>query len=764
MDYFYQAEDKDGIRFSWNVWPSSRIDYKKLVIPIACMYTPLKKGTNVPLVYYNPTQCPKCTAYLNPYCRIDLSTNTWVCPFCVSRNTFPQFYSGMSETNLPAELLPECTTIEYRLPVTANGIPPAFFFVVDTAIKHDDELQHMKDCILQTIQAMPQEAFVGLITFGANVQVYELSYPHCIKAHVFAGEKDITPETVRSMLFSTGAPGSPAPAIPPTPQVKNRFIQPLSQVEFTVTSIIEDLQRDMHPYKDTEERPARASGVALSVALAVMEATFNNSGGRVMFFTGGPGTVGPGSVVGRSLKEAIRSHHHLKNEQPKSVVEATKYYHKLASRAINQGHAVDIISCSLDQTGLLEMHTLCSHTGGIIIQSESFQHEICKQSMRKLFEKGDDGNIKMRFNINFETIQSPEIKVCGAIGHLHSANNKSTHIGETVMGVGGTSTWKSCVIDPSNSFALYYEVVNPHNRQIQGQYGVVQLRTTYTHPAGYRVLRVTTVAHSWATSTNINTLVPGFDQEASAALIARLAVYKAVTEEIQPIKWIDRQLIQLAHTFGKFQKGNANSLELPPEFKIYPEFMFHLRRGNLIQVFGNSPDETSYFRHYLMRESVSNSLIMIQPALDAYAFDVEEPTPVLLVSDSIKPDRILVLDTFFHVVVYSGETIAAWRKAGYHEKEGHENFAQLLKAPKEDAENILRSRFPMPMYVVCDHRTSQSRFLLAVLDPGNKPSTPVVSSFVPNAQDAGTSEIYSDDVPLHMFMEHLKKRVVSYEP
>lgn len=33
-----------------------------------------------------------------------------------------------------------------------------------------------------------------------------------------------------------------------------------------------------------------------------------------------------------------------------------------------------------------------------------------------------------------------------------------------------------------------------------------------------------------------------------------------------------------------------------------------------------------------------------------------------------RTDRILLLDTFFHVVVFSGETIASWRKQGYHEQ------------------------------------------------------------------------------------------------
>jgi protein transport protein SEC23 len=52
---------------------------------------------------------------------------------------------------------------------------------------------------------------------------------------------------------------------------------------------------------------------------------------------------------------------------------------------------------------------------------------------------------------------------------------------------------------------------------------------------------------------------------------------------------------------------------------------------------------------------------------------------------SIQPNRILLLDTFFHVVIFHGETVAAWRKAGYHEKPEYANLKELLAAPQDDA-------------------------------------------------------------------------------
>jgi protein transport protein SEC23 len=49
---------------SWNVWPSTRLEAVKLVVPIGAMYTPLH--SNQPTVPYEPVAC-RCRAILNPY-------------------------------------------------------------------------------------------------------------------------------------------------------------------------------------------------------------------------------------------------------------------------------------------------------------------------------------------------------------------------------------------------------------------------------------------------------------------------------------------------------------------------------------------------------------------------------------------------------------------------------------------------------------------------------------------------------------------------
>ena len=47
---FYQREQLDGVRFSWNYWPSNKIGQQRVVVPVGALYTPLKEIENLALV------------------------------------------------------------------------------------------------------------------------------------------------------------------------------------------------------------------------------------------------------------------------------------------------------------------------------------------------------------------------------------------------------------------------------------------------------------------------------------------------------------------------------------------------------------------------------------------------------------------------------------------------------------------------------------------------------------------------------------------
>uniref|UniRef100_A0A667XXR5 Protein transport protein SEC23 n=1 Tax=Myripristis murdjan TaxID=586833 RepID=A0A667XXR5_9TELE len=733
QEFIQQNEDRDGVRFSWNLWPSSRLEATRLVVPVSCLFTPLKERPDLPPVQYEPVLCSRanCKAVLNPLCQVDFRAKIWACNFCFQRNPFPPSYAGISDVNQPAELMPQFSTIEY---IVQRG-PPApliFLYVVDTCLEEED-LQALRESLQMSLSLLPPNALVGLITFGRMVQVHELSCEGIAKSYVFRGTKELSSKQIQEMLGLMKPTASGQQGRPLAPQdavaASCRFLQPVHRVDMNLTDLLGELQRDPWPVPQGK-RPLRSTGVALSVAVGLLEGTFPNTGARVMLFTGGPPTQGPGMVVGDELKTPIRSWHDIQKDNARYLKKATKHYEALANRSAVNGHSIDIYACALDQTGLLEMKCLANLTGGHIVMGDSFNTSLFKQTFQRVFTKDYNGDFRMAFGGTLEIKE---------------------------MGIGGTSQWKVCSLNPSTTLAMYFEVVNQHNAPIpQGGRGAIQFVTQYQHSNTQKRIRVTTIARNWADAqSQIQHIEGSFDQEVAAVLMARLGVFRAESEEGPDVlRWLDRQLIRLCQKFGQFNKDDPTSFKLSESLSLYPQFMFHLRRSPFLQVFNNSPDESSYYRHHFVRQDLTQSLIMIQPILYSYSF-YGPPEPVLLDSSSILPDRILLMDTFFQLVIYHGETIAQWRKAGYQEMAEYENFKQLLQAPLDDAQEILQTRFPMPRYIDTEHGGSQARFLLSKVNPSQ-----THNNLYAWGQETG-APILTDDVSLQVFMDHLKKLAVS---
>nr|CAH7737167.1 unnamed protein product [Callosobruchus chinensis] len=757
-EYIQQNEDRDGIRFTWNVWPSSRIEATRLVVPLAYLYQPIKDRPELPPIQYDPVLCTRnnCRAILNPFCQVDYRAKLWVCNFCFQRNPFPPQYAAISEQHQPAELMPMFSTIEYTI-MRAQCLPPIFLYVVDTCMD-EEELGALKDSLQMSLSLLPQNALIGLITFGKMVQVHELGTEGCSKSYVFRGTKDLTAKQIQEMLGIGKIPVAQPQQqqlVAPLPPA-HRFLQPVSKCDTNLTDLIGELQRDPWPVSQGK-RPLRSTGAALAVAVGLLECTYANTGARLMLFVGGPCSQGPGQVVNDDLKQPIRSHHDIQKDNAKYMKKAIKHYDNLAMRAATNGHCIDIYSCALDQTGLMEMKQCCNSTGGHMVMGDSFNSSLFKQTFQRVFAKDQKNELRMAFNATLEVKCSRELKVQGGIGPCVSLNVKSPLVSDTEIGMGNTIQWKMCTLMPSTTMALFFEVVNQHSAPIpQGGRGYIQFITQYQHTGGQKRIRVTTVARNWAdATTNMHHISAGFDQEAAAVIMARMAVYRAESDDSQDVlRWVDRMLIRLCQKFGEYNKDDPNSFRLNENFSLYPQFMYHLRRSQFLQVFNNSPDETSFYRHMLMREDLTQSLIMIQPILYSYSFN-GPPEPVLLDTSSIQPDRILLMDTFFQILIFHGETIAQWRKMRYQEMPEYENFRQLLQAPVDDAQEILQTRFPMPRYIDTEQGGSQARFLLSKVNPSQ-----TYNNIYSHAGDSG-APVLTDDVSLQVFMDHLKKLAVS---
>ena len=486
-----------------------------------------------------------------------------------------------------------------------------------------------------------------------------------------------------------------------------RFILPVSECEFTLQTALDELRPDPFP-REPGMRPFRATGVAIAAAQGLIAECHSAQGARVMVFTSGACTMGPGSIVGRDMSETMRTHQDFNKGSAKHYKAASKFYNQLGIRLATHAHTLDVFACSLDQVGLAEMKTAVDQTGGVMVLAEQFGAEAFRSSLRRMFAQGllrrpghvlqrdvlgvlhaaRDGVRRHRPHVRARRQEQVHLRERGGHGPDHVVANllaQLEHLG------GGVLRDREPALQPDPSGTPFY----------------LQFCVRYKRSNGEIRLRVMTVARRWAETSSSHDVVSGFDQEAAALLVARVSTFRIEHEEtFDLLRWLDRTLIRVGTKFGEYAKDAPETFRMPGPFAIYPQFMFNLRRSQFLQTANNTPDETAFYRLMMGRETVLNSLIMIQPTLMSYTFN-GPPMPVLLDVASIQPDCILLLDTFFMIVVHAGSTIAAWRKANYQDQPEHEAFRNLLAQPVADAATAMGGRCPTPRLVECDQGGSQ---------------------------------------------------------
>ncbi|XP_050280877.1 protein transport protein SEC23 [Quercus robur] len=763
MAEFLELESQDGVRMPWNVIPGTKQESSNCVVPVSAIYSPIRPLPNITLLPYSPLRCRTCRSVLNPFAIVDFAAKIWICPFCFQRNHFPPNYASISDDNLPAELFPHYTTIEYTQDSQIDQSPPqpplVFLFVIDSCLI-EEEMGFLKSSLSQAFDLLPDNSLVGLITFGTLVHVHELGFAQIPKTYVFRGNKDISKEQLLEHMSFFAKKPKPAGVIAGardglSAESISRFLLPKAECEFAFNSVLEELQKD--PWGvPTDQRATRCTSTALSIAASLLGACVPGSGARIMAFIGGPSTEGSGAIVSKNLSDPIRSHKDLDKDSAPLYHKAVKFYEGLSKQLVHQGHVLDLFACALDQVGVAELKIAVERTGGLVVLAESFGHPVFKDSIRRIFQAGDY-DLGLSSNGIFEINCSKDIKVQGIIGPCASLEKKGPLCSDTVIGQGNTTAWKMCGLDKATSLCLIFEVVKKESPdatiQSTSNQFYFQFLTYYQHYSGQMRLRVTTLSRRWVAGPgSIQDLVAGFDQEAAAVVMARQVSFKMETEaEFDPIRWLDKALIHLCSRFGDFQKESPSSFSLSPRLSIFPQFMFNLRRSQFVQVFNNSPDETAYFRMILNRENVANSVVMIQPSLISFSFH-SGPEPALLDVASIAADKILLLDSYFTMVIFHGATIAQWRKAGYHNQPEHQAFAHLLQAPRDEADSIIKERFPVPRLVICDQHGSQARFLLAKLNPS--------ATYNSDGPLPGGDIIFTDDVSFEVFLDHLQRLAV----
>ncbi|KAJ6680729.1 PROTEIN TRANSPORT PROTEIN SEC23 [Salix purpurea] len=342
MGEFVELEAQDGVRMPWNVLPGSKQESSNCVVPVSAIYTPIKPFPNMPVLPYSPLRCRTCRSVLNPFCTVDFSAKIWY------------------------------TTIEFEDPQMISSSAPSpmiFMFVVDTCMI-EEEMAFLKSALSQAIELLHENSLVGLITFGTLVHVHELGFGEITKTYVFKGSKDVSKEQLLSRWDSFLRSPSPSTGVIAgardglSADSISRFLLPASQCEFTLNSVLEELQKDPWPVPPGQ----RAS--------------------RILAFIGGPSTEGLGAIVSKNLSEPIRSHKDLDKDSAPHYHKAVKFYEGLAKQLVHQGHVLDLFACALDQVGVAELKVAVEKLVGLLCLRKALAIQSLKILSDVFFQSG----------------------------------------------------------------------------------------------------------------------------------------------------------------------------------------------------------------------------------------------------------------------------------------------------------------------------------------------------------------------------------------
>ncbi len=769
VDDIYEIEDKDGVRFNWNAFPVTRAEEEKITAPLGCLYTPLNPREDLPRIYRAPFKCNNCSAVLNPFGSIDSIAKVWTCSLCLTRNKFQGNYDF---SHVLEELDPITSSVEYVM-VDPMASPLLFLYVIDLTLEEPD-LEALKQKIIDSIDLHPVGAYIGLIVFDSNVRLYELGSALIPKMHVFKGSKTYSEQDVQKLLGIAGNGTRPFNSkYENVLGTLNRYFTPLSDdyARSRLITIISNLKTT--PLTSSSQRPERCTGSALAIASGLMDGAFLNASGHVLLFIGGPCTVGQGKVVDVEKSSPIRSFNDIRKRNATHLKKAIKFYDSIASRASSLTadektgenttsssiYSINVFASSYDQPGIYEMKNLTGWTGGILIMTDSFTTNIFKETFNKVFELNEEGVVDMQARGNMTVLTSSALEVAGMIGNGTKVPNNGKNHSDVAVGEGFTNSWNLPMISSRHSYAVYFKVqtvaYGNERRGIPGFF-YIQFLTSYKHVDGSLRLKVTTLKKA---TTNTLKLEENFDQGTAVVLMLRETtdkIQRGLLDHADVSQKVDEQLIHLCKGFGIYIKKEPSSFKLNELFSLLPQFVYNSKKSPILTNFNNTPDESTFYVDIFQKSNVDDSLTMIQPTLSIYTATDPTPQPVLLDSSSLQRDAVLLMDSFFYVVIHIGEIAAAWRDQEL-DREEFANVYEMLEQPQKDAVEIIQGRFPLPRYIITDQGKSQDRFLLSRLNPSNNDNG---FAFVTGITSDGKEVIYTEDMSLNQYYMKLRDVVV----
>ena len=358
------------MRLSASLFPADAALANRGGVPFGAVVHPFSKSSTISSLAKPPARCDACGAFANGFCATNARNGHWACCFCGSGNVDRSLIDGI---DADAKSLPELASreVEYvfrdarggsdarraseRASTSAstsalrassepaegafshqNARPPVVF-VLDESLD-SDESRLMRRAVGHALDALPDDASVGLVAFAGAVSVYDVAASTRQRAAL--GREG-------AAAAASVVPGHASPDARDLSDVfdearggPSRFIARLGDegVRETLAAVVSSLAPARRRGEGAARARPRSFGAAVETAVAVLAGAYGGfdgggksdrdtaSRGRVIVCLGGPPTRGPGAAAADETSEFYDAEERAARAYVETLAETVRFF------------------------------------------------------------------------------------------------------------------------------------------------------------------------------------------------------------------------------------------------------------------------------------------------------------------------------------------------------------------------------------------------------------------------------------------------------
>ncbi|SCU86977.1 LAMI_0D04280g1_1 [Lachancea mirantina] len=425
-----------------------------------------------------------------------------------------------------------------------------------------------------------------------------------------------------------------------------------------------------------KSRHQRATGLSLVIAAALAQtATF----ALTVACLSGPCTIGPGKVVPKNLKYAMRQHHDLDKSSDKYFRKARTFFERLST----QNECQMLIGC-LDQIGFVELAPVCNSVG----QFDSFSSpgfELALETVLNSVAWGSEITIKA----------SKGLLVDGCYGDVQRLPPTQKIYSDTPCGVSGTNKWQVAPATPSLAFRFSIETAATKEQSIDSvpQFLILQFQFSYFHQGEKRcrieTIFLPTTNHQSANSTSI--------QDTHSPLASLACLMKRIAfSQLRLRKFHSLDLERWREKLDRIAAAHFH--QQSHTYMVFIDSLYHLKWSALLQKRNTSPDEACIFQSLVLSWTANHCKLLCKPLVTI--FEERGPIDVEIIDEQLIFSRnaTCVDGGNFILVRYAERDSMAQNAVNYGVR-------------------LVETRFPPPVFKETVVGGSQDRYFVSKLAP-----------------------------------------------